>query len=69
MEIFQLLFKHGTQLIEALTLLHAAALIIVNVTPTPRDNEFLEGATGRVQGFYRLIEMAAGIFNTRKVKG
>ena len=69
MEIFKLLFKHGTQLLEALTLLHAAALVIVNVTPTPRDNEFLERAGGRVKGFYRLIEMAAGIFNTSKVKG
>lgn len=68
MEIFKLLFQHGSQLLEALTLVHAAALIIVNVTPTPKDDEFLEAAGGRVKGFYRLIEMAAGIFNSSKVK-
>lgn len=53
---------------EAITLVHAAALIIVNITPTPKDNEFLEGASNRVNGFYRVIEMLAGIFNSNRVK-
>lgn len=34
---------------------HALALAIVNLTPTPRDDEIL----GRV---YRVVEMVAGLF-------
>jgi len=62
------IINHASSLLEAITLVHAAALIIVNITPTPKDNEFLEGASNRVNGFYRVIEMLAGIFNSNRVK-
>lgn len=41
--------------------LHTAAMIIVNLTPTPKDNEAL-GTVGRfaVQA-YRIMEIFAGI--------
>ena len=42
--------------------LHALAAIIVNITPTPKDNEILSKA-------YRwIIEPLAGIVNKNKVK-
>jgi hypothetical protein len=41
--------------------LHTAALIIVNLTPTPEDNEAL-GATGSlIVKLYRALEIVAGI--------
>lgn len=63
------IIEHASSVLEAISLVHAAALIVVNITPTPKDNEFLEGASGRVNGLYRLIEMLAGIFNSNRVKG
>ena len=41
--------------------LHALALAIVNLTETPKDDEWL----GRI---YRWIEFLAGIINSNKVK-
>ena len=42
-------------LIEIILALHGAALIIVNLTDTPKDDEL-------VARFYRGIELFAGIF-------
>jgi hypothetical protein len=46
---------------------HAAALAIVNLTPTPKDNRRLSGVSRAVVRSYRVIELAAGII-TRKAK-
>lgn len=53
--------SHLKDIVEALTLLHAAALIIVNITPTPRDNEALSEIGKMGVKAYRLIEIAAGV--------
>jgi hypothetical protein len=45
---------HGAELIALGAALHAAALIIVNLTPTPNDNKLY----GRL---YKVVEIVAGI--------
>jgi len=45
--------------IEALVAAHALAVIIVNLTPTPKDNAFVASA-------YKLIEWLAGVFPKAK---
>ena len=41
--------------------LHGVALVIVNLTPTPKDNETLGNARRVVVKLYRAIEILAGI--------
>ena len=41
--------------------LHGVALVVVNLTPTPRDNETLGNARRVVVKLYRAIEILAGI--------
>jgi len=41
--------------------LHLAAVVIVNLTPTPKDDEMMSGYTRFLVKLYRLIEVAAGI--------
>ena len=50
-----------TQALLALTAIHALAVAIVNLTPTPKDNEALAGFQRGVVKAYRLIEIVAGI--------
>jgi len=38
--------------------LHGVALLVVNMTPTPKDNEIL----GKV---YRVVEVVAGLFSAK----
>ena len=40
---------------------HAAAVAIVNITPTPKDNETLGKYTRMVVKLYRAIEILAGV--------
>lgn len=47
--------------------IHGVALVIVNLTPTPRDNEALSSITRLAIRLYRVIEILAGIV-TPKVK-
>ena len=54
MEIFVALMAKGPEIVTALFAVHAAAVAIVNLTPTPKDDEI-------VAKFYRLIEILAGI--------
>lgn len=54
MAIFAFLMAHGTEIIAAMLAVHAAAVAIVNLTPTPKDDEFVGKA-------YRVIEVLAGI--------
>jgi len=48
------LVSHAEELLAVLFAVHALALTIVNLTPTPRDNE-------AVAKYYRVIEIMAGI--------
>lgn len=49
--------------ITAAVAIHAAALAIVNLTPTPRDNEALAGISRVVVRVYRAVEILAGIWS------
>jgi hypothetical protein len=40
---------------------HAAAVAIVNVTPTPKDNETLGKYSRMIVKLYRAIEILAGV--------
>lgn len=60
MELFAVLFAKSPEIIAALFAVHAAAVAIVNLTPTPKDDEV-------VAKFYRVIEILAGII-TRVAK-
>ena len=50
------LVAHGPEILAALIAVHAAAVAIVNLTPTPKDDE-------AVAKYYRIIEMLAGIIS------
>jgi len=54
MEVLFVLWSQAPQIVSALFAVHAAALAIVNLTPTPKDDEV-------VAKFYKVIEFAAGI--------
>ena len=54
MEFFALLAAKAPEIVAALFAIHAAALAIVNLTPTPKDD-------AAVAKFYRVIEILAGI--------
>lgn len=41
--------------------IHGLALVIVNITPTPKDNEALSGLSRMAVKLYRAIEILAGI--------
>ena len=41
--------------------IHGVALVIVNLTPTPKDNEALSDLARLVVRAYRVIEVLAGI--------
>lgn len=45
---------HADELISVLFAIHVIALFIVNLTPTPKDNE-------AVAKYYRFVEFLAGI--------
>ena len=48
------LIEHAQNLVEILLAVHALALLIVNLTPTQKDNE-------AVAKYYRVVEILAGI--------
>ena len=47
--------------------IHGLALVIVNITPTPKDNEYLDSASKVLVKVYRAVEILAGIVS-RKAK-
>jgi len=42
---------------------HGAALAIVNLTPTPKDNEYLGKYSRMAVKLYRAIELLAGVIS------
>lgn len=54
------LSNHWVEILAALAAIHTAAVAVVNLTPTPKDDEI-------VAKVYRWVERFAGIF-TNKVK-
>jgi len=55
MELLAIVIAKAPEIVAALFAVHAAALTIVNLTPTPEDNKV-------VAKYYRIIEILAGIF-------
>lgn len=45
--------------------IHGVALMIVNLTPTPKDNAALDKYTRLVVKVYRAIEIAAGVISPK----
>ena len=45
--------------------IHGLALVIVNLTPTPKDNEALSNAARIAVRIYRVIEIIAGVVSPR----
>lgn len=43
--------------------IHAVAVVIVNLTPTPKDNQALNDYTRLAVKLYRAIEILAGIIS------
>jgi hypothetical protein len=43
--------------------IHGAAVIVVNLTPTPKDNEALDTYSRMAVKLYRAIEILAGIIS------
>ena len=60
MELLAIVIAKAPEIVAALFAVHAAALAIVNLTPTPEDNKV-------VAKYYRIIEILAGIL-TQKAK-
>ena len=56
----QQILAHAQNLLTVLFAIHALALAIVNLTPTPKDNTM-------VAKYYRVLEILAGVL-TRLVK-
>jgi hypothetical protein len=54
MEIIGLILAKLPEIVAALFAVHAAALAVVNLTPTPKDDQV-------VAKYYRVIELLAGI--------
>ena len=52
---------HIAEYIAVAIALHGAALAIVNLTPTPKDNEFLGKYSRMAVKLYRAIEILAGV--------
>lgn len=48
--------------------IHGVALVIVNMTPTPKDNRALNQYTRLLVKTYRVIEVVAGIISPRAKK-
>lgn len=49
------------QYVALVVALHGLALVIVNLTPTPKDDEALSSARRVVVKLYRVVEILAGI--------
>ena len=45
--------------------IHGVAVVIVNLTPTPKDNEALDSYTKLLVKVYRAIEILAGVISPR----
>ena len=52
--VFASVMANLPEIVAALFAVHAAAVIVVNLTPTPKDDAY-------VAKFYRFIEILAGI--------
>ncbi len=54
-----------TEYVTLAVAIHGLALVVVNLTPTPKDNEALDSATRVVAKLYRAVEILAGIVSKK----
>lgn len=57
--------EHLADYIALAVAIHGVALAVVNLTPTPKDNEALDSYARVVVKAYRAIEILAGIISPR----
>lgn len=57
------MLRHLPEIVTVAVALHGLALAIVNLTPTPKDNEALGNAARVAVKLYRVIEILAGIIS------
>ena len=57
------MLKHLPEIVTVAVALHGLALAIVNITPTPKDDEALSNAARVVVKLYRVVEILAGIIS------
>ncbi len=60
--------KHLADYVNLAIAIHGVAVVVVNITPTPKDNEALGTYRRLVVKLYRAIELMAGIVNAPTVK-
>lgn len=56
---------HSSDYVALAVAIHGVALIIVNMTPTPKDNAALDSYAKLLVKLYRVIEVAAGIVSPK----
>ena len=56
-----------TEYVALAVAIHGLALVVVNLTPTPKDNEALDSISRVAVKLYRAVEILAGIVS-RKAK-
>jgi hypothetical protein len=53
---------HLTSYVAVALAIHALSLVIVNITPTPKDDQALDNISRLAVKTYRLIEVIAGLW-------
>jgi hypothetical protein len=59
--VISYLIDNRRELVEIAIAVHALALLVVNLTPTPRDNEAAGAAGAVIPQLYKALEVLAGI--------
>jgi hypothetical protein len=59
--IISYLIDNRRELFEVVIAVHTVAMLIVNLTPTPKDNEAVGAVGAVIPKLYRAVEMLAGI--------
>lgn len=57
------MLRHLPEIVTVVVALHGLALAIVNLTPTPKDDEALDSVSRVAVKGYRVIEILAGIIS------
>jgi hypothetical protein len=57
--------NHVSDYVALAIAIHGVALVVVNMTPTPKDNKALNEYTRLLVKLYRVIEVLAGIISPK----
>ncbi len=63
MQILRYLIDHHRELFEIAIAIHGVAMLICNLTPSPKDDETAGAAGTAMRQAYRALEMIAGIIS------